>query len=103
MKLNIQERLTLVNVIPEKGNFETQKLIEALKELLYPSEEETKKFAIKQLEKTISWNKEGSEGIEIKLTKGMTDLFVKRMTALSEKEELDYPQYLIFKRFKAKK
>ena len=103
MKLNIQERLTLVNVIPEKGNFETQKLIEALKELLYPSEEETKTFEIKQLEKTISWNKEGSDGVEIKLTKGHTDLLKKRLTTLSDKEELDYPQYLIFKRFKLKK
>ena len=103
MKLNIQERLTLVNVIPEKANFETQKMIEALKDLLYPSEEESEKFNIKQLEKTISWNKEGSEGVEIKLSKGMTDLLKKQLTTLSEKEELDYLQYLIFKRFKEKK
>jgi hypothetical protein len=102
MILNIQERLTLVNVIPERANFETMKMIEALKELLYPSEEETIKFDIKQLEKTISWNKEGSVGIEIKLTKGMKDLLIKQLQSFSEKEQLDYSQYLMLKRFKSK-
>jgi hypothetical protein len=101
MKLNIAERLTLVNVIPEKANFETHKMIEVLKELLYPSEEESKKFEIKQIDNNISWNKEGSEPVEIKITKGHKDLLKKQLEKLNTEEALTHPQYLVYKRLKA--
>jgi hypothetical protein len=102
MKLNVQERLTLVSVVPEKGSFETQKMIEALKDLLYPSEEESREFEIKQFEKTISWNKKGTEQIEIPLTEGHIELLNKQLELLDSKEELDSAQYQVFKRFKEK-
>jgi hypothetical protein len=103
MKLNVQERLILVHIVPTKATFEVHKMIEEMKEMLYPSEEETKKFAIKQEEKTISWNAEGSAGTEIKLTTGMITLIKKQFDILSKGEELEYPQYLLYKRFKTKK
>lgn len=37
MKLNIQERFAFVNLLPEKGNFITMSVIEALTKSLYPS------------------------------------------------------------------
>ena len=100
MELNVQERLTLVNLLPEKGNFATMKTIEGLRDVLYPSEEETKKFDIKQKGNNISWNEDGAKEIEIKLSKAQTDLIVESLDKLDEKEELNFAQYSVYKKFK---
>lgn len=103
MKLNIQERLTLVNVVPEKANFDTMSIIEGLKLLLYPSEAEVKKFEIKQDGKTLYWNAEGSKKIDIKLTEGQRNLLLKQLNSLSERDDLDFNQYSVLKRFREEK
>ena len=100
MELNVQERLTLVNLLPEKGNFVTMKTIEGLRDLLYPSEEEGKKFEIKQQGNNISWNEEGSKGIEMKFTKAQKELLEESLGKLDEKEELTFAQYSVYKKFK---
>lgn len=100
MLLNVHERLTLVNLLPEKGNFTTMKTIEAMKDLLYPSEEETKMYGIEQKGNNISWNAEGNKEIEIKLTKAHKDLITKALEDLDEKEELTMAHYQVFKKFK---
>lgn len=100
MKLNIQERLVLVNLLPEKGNFQTMSTIEGLRLVLYPSEAEVKKFEIKQEGNTLHWNAEGSKKIEIKLSEAQTALLTKELEARSEKDSLDFNQYSILKRFR---
>jgi len=100
MNLNVQERLTLVNLLPEKGNFQTMKTIEAVKDLLYPNEEEVVKFEITQTGNNISWNKEGAKELEIKLTKAQKDLLIKELESLDEKEEATLQQYQVYKKFK---
>lgn len=100
MELNVQERLTLVNLLPEKGNFQTMKTIDTLKSLLYPSEEEGKKFEIKQTGNNISWNPEGAKPIEIKLSKVQKDMLQTSLEELDEKAELTFPHYTVFKKFK---
>ena len=103
MNLNVQERLTLVNLLPEKGNFETMKTIEALKDVLYPNEEEVEKFEIKQTGNNIQWNKQGAIEVEIKLTKAHKDLLISSLEKLDEKEEVTLPQYQVYKKFKPAK
>ena len=101
MKLNIQHRLTLVNVLPQKGNFETMSILENLKTLLYPSEAEVKKFAIKQSENRIEWNAKGTEEIEIPITSTQKEIIMKELQKLSEANELESNQYLVYKKFKS--
>ena len=100
MKLNIQERLTMVNLVPEKGNFVTMSIVESLRELLYPSEAEVKKFEIKQTDMTLTWNTEGNKKIEIKITPFQKEFLMNRLEELSQQNNLDIQQYLIYKRFK---
>ena len=101
MKLNIQHRLTLVNVLPQKGNFETMSILENLKILLYPSEAEVKKFAIKQSENRIEWNAKGTEEVEIPITSTQKEIIMKELQKLSEANELESNQYLVYKKFKS--
>lgn len=102
MELNVQERLTTVNVLPEKGNFETMKIIEALRKILYPSEEEVKTFEIKQSGNNISWNLEGAKGVVLKFTKAQKEFILKTLNELSDKKEVTLAQYEIYKKFKVK-
>ena len=100
MKLNIQERLILSRIVPEKGNFETMTTVEKLKEALFLSEEEVEKFELKQSDTAITWNEKGSEREDIELSIKGKALLVKTLEELDEKEELNAQQYLIFKLFK---
>lgn len=101
MKLNVHERLILSSLLPEKGNFETMGTIEKLRSVLLLTEEEVEKYEFKQSSKgTITWNKEGSEQVEIEISiKGMA-LLISTLEKLDEKEELDLHAYNIYKRIK---
>lgn len=102
MKLNISERLILVNVVPEKGNFETMSTVESLTEILYPSEKEVKEFEIVQSEEKISWNEKGSEPVEINLSEKQTDFLIKQLEHLSEQGLLNLQQYKLLKKIREK-
>ena len=100
MKLNVSERLTLVGIVPQKGNFETMTTVQNLKDLLYLSEEEVKEFEVKQSPDNVSWNEKATEKREIKISEMGMHLLTKVLKGLDEKEELTSAQYLIYKRIK---
>lgn len=100
MKLNVQERLILSRIVPEKGNFETMDTVEKLKEALFLSEKEVEKFELKQTDTTITWNEKGSEKTEVELSIKGRVLLMKTLEDLDEKEELNAQQFAIFKLFK---
>ena len=97
--LNIPERFILIGLLPEKGNFETLKTVDALRELIYPSEEEVGKFEIKQNKETISWNQEALKFIEYEFTLIQLKMIQDNLSELSDKEELAYTQFLLYKKF----
>ena len=56
MKLNVSERLTLLQGLPQEGNFLTLKIIRDLTEVVGLNEKEFKEFGIKEAEGQVSWN-----------------------------------------------
>ena len=100
MKLNVQDRLILSRIVPEKGNFETMSTVEKLKEALFLTEEEVEEFELKQSDTSITWNEKGSEEKEIDLSIKGKALLVKMLEELDETEELNAHQFLVFKKFK---
>jgi len=100
MKLNIQERLTLVNLVPEKGSFVTMSIVEGLRLVLYPSEVEVKKFDLKQNERVLTWNDEGTKRVEIKLSDLQRKFLMDILEERSQENDLDFQQYTTYKRLK---
>jgi hypothetical protein len=100
MKLNVSERLTLVRIVPEKGNFETMGTVEKLRDALYLSEEESAEFEVKATEDSINWNTKGVERVEIKISEMGMRLLTKTLEELDKKEELTTHQFQIFRRIK---
>lgn len=99
MKLNIYERIVLVNVLPEKGSFETVKMIDALRNLLYPSEKEIKQFEIVQEDKSLKWNKKAMEEKELPFTVMEKAFIIKEFEKLSKSELLTVDHYKIYQKF----
>jgi len=89
-----------VNLVPEKGNFVTMSMVETLRELLYPSEAEVKKFDLKQSDRVLTWNSEGSKKVEVKITDPQKKFMMDILEKLSEGDNLDFQQYSIYKRLK---
>jgi len=100
MKLNVQERLILSKIIPEKGNFATMDTVEKLKSTLFLSEKEVDEFELKQTDTAITWNEKGSEAIEVDISDKGVQLLTKVLGELDKEEALSLQHYLIFKRFK---
>ena len=100
MKLNVQERLILSKIVPEKGNFETMATVEKLRESLFLTEEEVEEFEVKQTDTAITWNEKGSVAKEVDLSIKGKALLLKALEELDEKEELSAHLYIIYKRFK---
>ena len=66
IKLNVLERITMMNLLPKETNYLTFKLLTQLKSDLSFSDEEIKKWGIKVLEDgRVMWNKSGDKQIEI--------------------------------------
>ena len=104
MKLNIPERLTMVNLLPEKGSFATLKTIETLKNALYPSEKEVKKYEIKQSGNNLSWNKKGiEEQVDIEITEGMRDIIINALEELDKKEQATSAHFYMHERLTQEK
>ena len=100
IKLNIPERYLLIQIIPQTGNFETMSTIEALTKVLYPSEVEVKKYEIEVKDDKIVWAKGAIDFVEIEFTEKQVELIVNQFDDKSEKDQLDFNQYLIYKKFK---
>jgi len=100
IKISVPERYLLIQVIPEKGNFKTMTTIESLTKVLYPSEEELKEFEIEVKEDRIVWGKKALDQIELEFTDAQIELIVAELDKRSEANELNFNQFLLYKRFK---
>ena len=93
MKLNLNERFTVLGILPKESNFATLKIVRELQGVLAPSEAEFKEFEVKQEEGQIRWNKKGLEEREIKIGEKAADVIKEALKAL-DKEKKMLPQHV---------
>ena len=60
MKLNVSERLMLLQILPKEGNFATLKIIRQLQDSIGFNESEFKEFNIKHDKNNITWDSTNS-------------------------------------------
>lgn len=100
MKLNVNERLIIVGIVPEKGNFKTMTTVEKLKSILHLSEEEIKKYEVIQKGESLLWNKLGVEKTEVEISELGHELIMDGFEKLDKKEELTLQQFTVYKYLK---
>ena len=114
MKLNVPERLILLQVVPKEGSFLTLKVIRDLTSTLALSDEEFKEFNVLQdksqptLESPegedigpnkITWNEKGLEEREVEIGEKATDIIVEALKKLDQDKKLEQRHLSLYEKF----
>lgn len=99
MKLNVLERLTLLQVLPQEGDFVTLKITRDLQNSLSLTEEEFKLYDVKRDDEQIIWNDNGKEEKEILIGEKATDIIVETLSNLDKNKKLTAGTYGLYNKF----
>ena len=101
MKLTIFERLTLLNLLPPKGDLTTIRIVRETREELSFSEFEHKKLQFIQTEGSVTWNPEAAESLlkDVKLGRKAREIIVAQLDALNESDEVEERHLSLFEKF----
>ena len=99
-KLNVIERLSILQILPKENNFSTLKLIRDLNNKIGMSADELKKFGVVQTkEGQVKWNSEGVKEIEIELKEKESDLIVEALKELDKEKKLSQVHLSLYEKF----
>lgn len=98
-KLLLQDRFTLLGVLPEKGNFATLKIVRKLRETLSCSEEEMQAVELTQKGENVKWNPQKDKKKEVEIGEIAAELIKKTLKELNDKEELTPNHFTIYEIF----
>lgn len=100
MKLNVQERVVILQILPAEGDFSTLKILRELQAVLGFSEEDHKKFKIVRKENTITWDPtEGIKEEEIELGEKATEIVKEALLALDKDKKLKAEHVTVYEKF----
>ena len=101
MKLTVFERITLLGVLPEHGNFVTLKIIRQLREALSFTEQELASLELKQDGERVTWNPAAAEpgGSEIIIGEKATDIIVEALKKLNDEGKLTEQHFTLYEKF----
>jgi hypothetical protein len=100
MKLNTQERLIAMGLLPETGDFVTLNTIDAARKSigLKPEEVEEFDFKISEDRKNWLWNLKGNEEREIELSKAAIRMLEEELVKLNEDKKLTANHITLYKK-----
>ena len=99
MKLNVPERLMLLQVVPKEGNFLTLKVVRDLTSTLAMNDEEFKDFGITQDGDQITWNLKGLQEKEVEIGEKATDIIVDALKKLDQDKKLEQRHLSLYEKF----
>ena len=99
--LTLEERFTLIRILPEKGDFTLMGHVCTLRDALLPGDEETAKHGIPQPDDTTRWDLTffRKTGTEIEVGKVMTGSIMAELERLSSKGELQPQHVSLYRKF----
>jgi len=104
-KLNVVERIALLNILPFEGNVVTLKIIKDLQSNLSFSEEEMKRFKMKNIRRPDGgtfavWDADlGEETKEIEIGDVAKDIIVEQLKALEGRKKLRMEMLTLYEKF----
>ena len=100
MKLNVSERLLVLNILPKIGNIECMKAVESLMLKVGLTKEEEKEWEVKRVDQnSINWNAEKAKEKEMVFSKEEKELIAKVLTEFNKNEKLDLRFISIYEKF----
>lgn len=99
MKLNLIERLQLLQILPKEGDFVTLKIVRQLLEVVSVGEEDFKEFDIKQDGDKLNWNSKGNEERELVIGEKATDIVVETLKKINSEKKLTNQMFSLYEKF----
>jgi len=99
MELSVAERLVLLSVLPEQGDFTTLKVIRTLRETLSFSEEEHKEYGFVQEGMQVRWNDKAEQVKDITIGEKANDIIVLALSKLNEEKKLKMEHFGLYEKF----
>jgi hypothetical protein len=97
MKLNVIERITLMQVLPKEGNYVTFKILISLKSALSFNEKEFKEFGMVEKDGLIHWKK--SVDKEIEIGEKAREIIQEALKGLDKAGKLDERSFPLYEKF----
>lgn len=98
-KLNLAERINLMEILPVEGNFITLGIIRELKVNLGVKDNEFKLFGIEQKDNKITWNEEGNKEIDFDFGDKAVEIVVEELEKLDKGKKLEDRHFSLFEKF----
>jgi len=99
MKLFLKERLGILQILPEKGDFAQMTIKADLAKKLSAKQEEFKDLDIRNENGVTMWNPEKDKGKEIELTELEEKMIKDALKEMDSKKELTVETAELFKKF----
>ena len=99
MKLNVLERLILLNLLPKEGSFANIKLLRVARENLSFNEKENKDLNFQQVDTQLNWTNGVVGDKPIELGEIVTQMVVKALKKLNDEEKITEEHASIYEKF----
>lgn len=99
MKLNVKERLMLLNILPAENDFVTLKIVRNLQEDLSFNEKEVKEFEFKQEDKKMFWNNSKDIEKDIQIGEKATDIIIEALKKANNEKKLTLDLMSVYEKF----
>lgn len=103
MELTIFERLILLSILPQEGNFMTLKIVRQMREDLSFSEEEHKTLNFKQENDRIVWNQTSEKIKNVSLGEKAIEIIADALKKLDDSKKLTEQHFSLYEKFVIKK
>jgi len=103
MKLNVLERLKILQLLPQEGNFMTLTIVNKMKESLSLTEAEFKEFEVKEDGVQTTWNTKGQEEQELEIGEKASDIIAEALKKLNDEDKLTVQYMSVYEKFVEKK
>jgi len=99
MKLNINERLELLRLLPAKGNLLTLRIVREAQDMLSFSSEEHESIGFTYENGTARWDTARDPHLDIDLPTAANDLLLTEFKRLNDSNDLTLTQLPLYERF----
>jgi len=97
MKLSVLERIMLLDILPQQGDYTTLKIVRKLRESLSFDDEEHKEYQFRQEGGSVFWEKEGDK--EITIGEKAEDIIIEALKKLNDDKKLKQDQFTLYEKF----
>jgi len=99
MELNVRDRLILLSILPQEGDFTTLKIVRQLREDLSFSEDDHKLLKFVQADNQIAWNPEGDHIKKVEFKPKSSEIVANALKELDKQKKLKEEHIDLYEKF----